>query len=127
MILDRLGGDRVLSQEPQAECILVAAMVPRSQERQYQASVSWFTDRARDVFGAHYYAEPDQGDQFWTVDDLESTDAPHAPVVLAYDERLVLFRDLSEVASDVLLEGEPYKELVQRVRTSHQRLKGGPR
>ena len=39
--------------------------------------------------------EPDQDDQFWTVDDLESTDAPHAPVAVAYDERLVLFRDLS--------------------------------
>lgn len=127
MILDRLGGDRVLAQEPQAECVLVAAMVPRSQERQYQASVAGFTDRARDMFSAHYYAEPEQDDQFWTVDDLESTDAPHAPVAVAYDERLVLFRDLNEVAKEVLLEGEPYHELVQRVRTSHQRLKGGRR
>ncbi len=127
MILDRLGGDRVLSQEPQAECVLVAAMVPRSQERQYRASVAGFTDRARDVFSGHYYSEQDQGDEFWTVDDLESTDAPHVPVVLSYDERLALFRDLSEVATNVLLEGEPYRKLVERVRTGHQRLKGGPR
>ena len=126
VILDRLGADRVHAQEPQAECVLVAAMVPRSQERQYQESVSTFTDRARDAFSAHYYSEPEQGDEFWTMDDVESTDAPHVPVVLSYDERLALFRDLSEV-KDVLLEGEPYKQLAERVRTVRQRMRGSRR
>ena len=123
MILERLGADRVRAQKPQAECVLVAAMVPRSQERQYQESVTWFTDRAQDVFSARYYAAPEQGDQFWTVDDVESSDAPHVPVPLSYDERLVLFRDLNEVAKDVLLEGEPYRRLVERVRTSQARVR----
>ena len=127
MIIDRLGGDRVRLGRPQAECVLVAAMIPRSQERQFQESKSWFTDRARDVFTSSYYSEPDQGDEFWTVDDVESTDAPHVPVALSYDERLVLFREVSEVATDVLLEGEPYRDLVERLRASHDRLKEGSR
>ncbi|MDE0449347.1 MAG: P-loop NTPase [Spirochaetaceae bacterium] len=121
MILERLGADQVRAQRPQAECVLVAAMVPRSQERQYQESVAWFTDRAQDVFSDRYYAAPDQGDQFWTVDDVESSDAPHVPVPLSYDERLVLFRELDEVAKDVLLDGEPYRRLAERVRTSQAR------
>jgi cellulose biosynthesis protein BcsQ len=123
MILERLGADRVRAQKPQAECVLVAAMVPHSQERQYKESVTWFTDRAQDVFSARYYAAPEQGDQFWTVDDVESSDAPHVPVPLSYDERLVLFRDLDEVAKDVLLEGEPYRRLAERVRTSQARVR----
>ena len=123
MILERLGADRVRAQQPQAECVLVAAMVPRSQERQYQESVTGFTDRARDLFSARYYAAPEQGDQFWTVDDVESSDAPHVPVPLSYDERLVLFCDLDEVAKDVLLEGEPYRRLAERVRTSRARVR----
>ena len=123
MILERLGADRVRAQRPQAECVLVAAMVPRSQERQYRQSVTWFTDRAQDVFSACYYAAPEQGDQFWTVDDVESSDAPHVPVPLSYDERLVLFRELEEVAKDVLLEGEPYRRLAERVRTSQARVR----
>ncbi len=123
MILERLGADRIRAQKPQAECVLVAAMVPRSQERQYQESVTWFTDRAQDVFSARYYAAPEQGDRFWTVDDVESSDAPHVPVPLSYDERLVLFRDLGEVAKDVLLNGEPYHRLAERVRTSQARVR----
>jgi len=102
---------------------LVAAMVPRSQERQYREAVTRFTDRAQDVFSDRYYAAPEQGDQFWTVDDVESSDAPHVPVPLSYDERLVLFRDLEEVAKDVLLEGEPYRRLAERVRTSQARVR----
>lgn len=127
LVLDRLGADRVLAGLPQAECVLAAAMVPRSQEGQYQASVSEFTDRARDVFSSCYYSGPEQGDDYWTVHDVQSTDAPHVPVVLPYDERLALFRDLHEVAHNVLLEGEPYKKLVGRVRTGRRRLTRTPR
>lgn len=121
MILDRLGADRLRAQKSQAECVLTAAMVPRSQERQYQKLVAAFTGRARDLFSDHYYAEPDEGDS-WNIEDVENIDAPHVPVVFAYDERLALFRDLHEIASEVLLRGDPYKKLVQRLRTSRQRL-----
>jgi len=127
LILDRLGGERVRRGDPQAECVLVAAMLPRSQERLYHEAVERFTDRARDVFSESYYAEPEERDRFWTLDDLESNDAPHVPVVLPYDERLAVFRDLSEVADSILLKEEPYKQLVEHLRASLKRLQGSSR
>ena len=125
-ILDRIGGERVRADKPQAECLLAAAMVPRTVERQFDELVERFTDRAREVFGRHYYAavaELASPDQFWTLDNLEDTDAPHVPVVLPYDERLATFRDLSEVAEPVLLRGEPYRRLAGRLRDAANRLR----
>lgn len=125
-ILDRIGGKRVRADKPQAECLLAAAMVPRTVERQFDELVERFTDRAREVFSRHYYADVAElvsPDQFWTLDDLEDTDAPHVPVALPYDERLATFRDLSEVAEPVLLRGEPYRRLAGRLRDAADRLR----
>ena len=82
-----------------------------------------FTDRAREVFSEHYYAAPEPADEFWTLDDLESADAPHVPIVLPYEERLASFRDLTEVAEPILLRG-PYIELSERLRAGLRRSKG---
>lgn len=118
LVLDRLGADRVRQGEPQVAAALVAAMVPRSQEAVYRDAVARFTDRARDVFSERYYAKPDAelAETFWTLDDLESGDAPHVPVVLPYDERLAVFRDLSEIADPVLRGEETYRALTDHVR-----------
>ena len=129
-ILDRIGGDRVRAGRPQAECVLAAAMVPRTVERQFKELVERFTDRAREVFSEHYYADPaaiDAPDEFWTLDDLESTDAPHVPVVLPYEERLATFRDLHEIAEPILLGGEPYQALTGRLRNVIGRFRGSGR
>ena len=118
LILDRLGGDRIRNGQPQAECLLTASMVPRSDESLYQMLVSRFTERARDAFSDHYYAEPDDAsDDLWTLSDIESVDAPHVPVVLPYDERLATFRDLHDVAEGILLRAGPYRDLAERLRT----------
>ena len=127
-ILDRIGGERVRADKPQAqaECLLAAAMVPRTVERQFEKLVERFTDRAREVFSRHYYAaaaELASPDEFWTLDDLEDTDAPHVPVALPYDERLATFRDLSEIAEPVLLRGEPYRRLAGRLRGAANRFR----
>ena len=125
-ILDRIGGKRVRADKPQAECLLAAAMVPRTVERQFDELVERFTDRAREAFSRHYYADAAElasADEFWTLDDLEDTDAPHVPVALPYDERLATFRDLSEVAEPVLLRGEPYRRLAGRLRDAADRLR----
>ena len=107
LILDRLGGDRIRNGKPQAECLLAASI---------QGLVSRFTERARDAFSTHYYAEPDETpDELWTLSDLESDDAPHVPVVLPYEERLATFRDLSDVAEAVLLRDGPYRDLAGRL------------
>lgn len=129
-ILERIGGDRVRAGLPQAKCLLAAAMVPRSDERLFRELVDRFTDLARDSFSAQYYADSadlDSPDEFWTLDDLESTDAPHVPVVLPYVERLATFRDLSEVAEPVLLGGEPYRRLVSRLRDATAGFRGSGR
>lgn len=117
LVLDRLGGDRVRRGESQAATVLVAAMVPRVQEADYARLVARFTDRAEGVFRERYYATPSEevADRLWTLDDLESGDAPHVPVVLPYDQRLAVFRTLSEVSDTVLLAEEPYRRLAERV------------
>ena len=120
LILERLGGDRVRRNEPQSECLLVASMVPRFDQALFRRYEERFADRGRDVFSRCYYAEPAASDEFWTLDDLESEDAPHVPVVVPYDERLATFRHLSEVAEPVLL-GDPYRELTERLRTGFRR------
>ena len=118
LILERLGGNRVREGKPQAECLLVASMVPRSDQSLFEQLVRRFTDRSRDAFSAHYYAAPEgEPDTLWTLNDLESDDAPHVPVVLPYDERLATFRDLGEVADSILL-GDSYEELARRIWTS---------
>ena len=109
------------------DCLLAAAMVPRSDERLFRELVDRFTDQARDSFSAQYYADLDSPDEFWTLGDLESTDAPHVPVVLPYVERLATFRDLSEVAEPVLLGGEPYRRLVSRLRDTAAGFRGSGR
>ena len=126
VILERLGGDRVRQGEPQAECMLVASMVPRSDETLFGGHVERFTDRARDAFSQHYYAEPEEGDEFWTLDDLESADAPHVPIVLPYEERLASFQNLTDVAESILLRG-PYIELSERLQAGVRRSGGRDR
>ena len=121
LVLERLGGERVRRGEAQSECVLAAGMVPRSQEKLFEEAVSRFTDKARDVFSHHYYAETPS--EFWSLDDVESGDAPHVPVALPYDERLALFRDLSEVAAPVLLKAEPFAQLAERLTAGVARLK----
>lgn len=123
LILRRLGGDRVREDKPQTECMLVASMVPRSDEALFRECVERFTDRAREIFSRHYYAEPEAPDEFWTLDDLESADAPHVPTVLPYEERLATFRDLTEVAEPILLRGS-YTELFERLTTGFRRFRG---
>ena len=127
-VLERLGRDRMRDGKAQAECLLVASMVPRFDERLFQTMVERFTDRARDVFSECYYAdlaESESPAEFWTLDDIERTDAPHVPVVLPYDHRLVMFHGLNEVAKPVLLcEGGPYQDLVGRLRIGAGRFKG---
>ena len=61
------------------------------------------------------------------ADDLESTDAPHVPVVLPYEERLATFRDLHEIAEPILLGGEPYQALTGRLRNVIGRFRGSGR
>jgi hypothetical protein len=114
-VIDRLGRQRVLADQTQAEIVLVQAMVPSTAESARVATTA-FAERAREEFTQIYYAvEPgDPGDdRFWDVRDLDSEDAPHAPLVIAYRENLAHFRDVADVA-DTLCEGN-YVAVAERI------------
>lgn len=98
-VLDRLGRQRLLEDKPQAEVLLVQAMLPASSESR-QIAADAFAERARREFADYYYAaEPEEAeDNRWNVRDLESADAPHAPATLPYQEALAHFRDIEAVA-----------------------------
>lgn len=123
LLLDQLGRQRLQESTPrsQAECIWVAAMIPR-QQQQYHASIAAFHTRSRDLFAERYYADPEYGEDYWTTDDLESIDSPHVPVVIPYEPLLADYRELAEVANSVLLKDNHYRQLVDRLRTCRKRL-----
>lgn len=114
-VLDRLGRDRVLKNKPQAEVLLVQTMVPPTAETARRV-IETFAERARFEFSESYYAEEPQDsadDRFWDVRDLDSADAPHMPVTLAYEQQLADFRDIAAVA-DYLRERE-YVAIAERI------------
>lgn len=122
LLLDRLGAQRVQSPtpRPQAECVWVASMVP---QRGHQQVMARFTERSRDLFAMKYYADPNDGDGPWTLDDLEDDDAPHVPVAILYDPILVDLSSATDVSED-LLRSWPYRSLVNRMLTGRERLAG---
>lgn len=111
-VLDRLGQDRVLADQPQAEVLLVQAMVPVGEQPARWARER-FEARAVQTFEQRYYASVEEGesddagaaDRFWTLDDQQSQDAPHQPWPINYDPRLASFGDIAEVA-DALCRGD---------------------
>jgi hypothetical protein len=99
-VIDRLGRQRLLVGKAQAEILLIQAMAPATGESR-QLATGAFAERARKEFEDYYYAsEPDDTeDDAWNVrDDLDSADAPHAPLVFPYNEALAHFRDVEAVA-----------------------------
>ncbi|MFZ2648778.1 MAG: hypothetical protein WA210_01605 [Burkholderiaceae bacterium] len=114
-VLDRLGKERVFAERPQAELLLVQAMVPSGEPG--KAAKEAFAARAEEEFDQRYYAaeEDDAGsdDRFWTLADKGSQDAPHALMPVDYDSRLASFGDIAEVA-DTLCSG-PYPPIAERI------------
>lgn len=114
-VLDRLGKERVLAERPQAEVLLVQAMVPAGEPG--KAAKVAFAARAEQEFESRYYAaeESDAGrdDAFWTLADKGGQDAPHAPMPVDYDTRLASFEDIAE-AADTLGSG-PYPPVAERI------------
>jgi len=84
-----------------------------------------FADRSRDEFAELYY-EDIAWDRFmttkdteklegrWTIDDIESNDAPHVPVPIRYDEVLSDFCNIDEVAGTIV-ESPDYQSLSNRI------------
>jgi hypothetical protein len=113
LVLDRLGKERVLAEQPQAEVLLVQAMVPIGEPGKVARAA--FAARADEEFDARYYAaeEGDSDDRFWTLGDKDSLDAPHESMPVEYDSKLASFGDIGEIA-DALC-GGPYPPIVERI------------
>lgn len=123
-VLDRLGKDRIVADRPQAEVLLVQAMVPAGEAGEW-AKTS-FAGRAQEAFEERYYAEATDDadkDQFWTVGDMQSQDAPHVPVPVEYDARLASFSDVADVAEALC--GGAYLEVGTRIVSRFVREGGG--
>lgn len=112
LVIERLGAQRVLADKQQGDCVMVHAMVPRAPELSKPATQR-FADRARDEFTELYYTESGL-DNFWSIEDLESSDAPHVPVPIRYDEVLADFRNLDDVAGTIV-ESQDYLSLTNRI------------
>lgn len=115
LVLDRLGGERVQESLAQADCVVVQAMIPPDSTAARLARED-FKTRSRDEFADRYYSEADPAveERLWTVEDLESDDAPHVPVPVAYNPRLAHFKDIADVA-DLLADDPEYRALADRV------------
>lgn len=113
LVLDRLGKQRVLAERPQAELLLVQAMVPTGEPG--KSAKEAFYARAEEEFETRYYAaeEGDADDRFWTLSDKGSQDAPHASMPVEYDNRLASFGDITDIV-DALCVG-PYPPIVERI------------
>ena len=112
LVLDRLGKERLFDERPQAEILLVQAMVPSGEPG--KAAKEAFAARAEEEFDDRFYATQESDpDRFWTLGDKDSKDAPHASMPVDYDSKLAAFGDIAEVA-DALCSG-PYPPIVERI------------
>lgn len=118
-VVHRLGADRLQAGIPQAECVLVQAMVPESTSGSHVAK-SYFNARVEDIYRDHYYQRGETApgaaileESTWNLDDLGLAEAPHRAVAIPYREPLADFRDLKEVLS--IVDEAPYREVAARI------------
>ena len=120
-VVHRLGADRLHAGLPQAECVLVQAMLPGSTVGGDVAK-GFFDARVEDIYRDHYYyrqrspggmQELPAEDAIWTLDEMALPHAPHRAIAIPYRERIADFRDLSDVLKD--LQEEPYREIAARI------------
>ncbi len=113
-VVHHLGYEQARRGLPQAECMVVQAMVPDNTEVARLAEDT-FAARVEGIFSDDYYAErTDEEDRVWSVDDMSSSVAPHVPVPISYRGKLAHFRDVAEVA-DTLVSDPDYVRLRKRL------------
>jgi MinD-like ATPase involved in chromosome partitioning or flagellar assembly len=113
-VVRHLGFEQARRELPQRECIVVQAHVPDSTEAA-KTSRDYFSSRVEDIFRNGYYSKrPTEDDHTWSLDDLESEVAPHAPVFISYRGRLAHFSVIDEV-SEILVSDPEYKALHERI------------
>jgi hypothetical protein len=114
LVLDRLGKHRVQNRRSQSEVLLIHAMVPSGEAG--RIGIRNFEARAEIEFTSRYYAEvaeDSDSDTYWDISDIDSSDAPHVPVPVEYENRLAAFPDVADVA-DALSSGA-YASIAERI------------
>ncbi len=104
LAITHLGKDMIQSGRVQRDCAIVHSMVSPSvpvKEKQLQR----FREKAFQVFCDNYYDSADSTAGEWPVPDPESTESPHFPCFLTWDEKVRSYQYLGEIA-DVLCTGE---------------------
>jgi len=87
---------------PQAECLVVHAMIPDSAKSGEEARSS-FAARIEDIFRDGYYAEEsDEENRVWSLEDLASRAAPHVPVPLPYRGEYAFFDSIDQIADPLM-------------------------
>lgn len=110
-VITRCGEDRIKRGQTQSDMLLVHAMVPADQGKKPHER---FEARSEREFSERYYASPESDkDNLWSMDDMESSQAPHIPVHVDYDSRLASFGDIEPVA-DILCQS-PYSIIAERI------------
>lgn len=110
-IIELMGKDRILSDLPQSEIILVQAMIPENPETAKRVKLL-FKERSEEVFEDLYYAEDSDGqtdDRFWFLQDKTNPNPPHDPITISYSQRIAEATSIDDIA-DALCE-RPYTEL----------------
>ena len=113
-VVHRLGYGAAQQGTPQAECVVVQAMVPEATEVSAAAQAD-FGGQVEAIFRKEYYAaDADEEDRLWSLDDLASSVAPHAPVAIPYRASLAFFQQIDQVVE--LLATDPgYQQLTARI------------
>jgi MinD-like ATPase involved in chromosome partitioning or flagellar assembly len=113
-VVRHLGFEQARRELPQRECIVVQAHVPDSTEVA-KAARDYFASRIEDIFRNGYYSQQStEDDRTWSLDDLESEVAPHAPISISYRGRLAHFSAIDEI-SEILVSDPEYTTLHQRI------------
>lgn len=113
-IVHHLGYDAARRGRPQAECVVVQAMVPESRSAAEPARQA-FAAALEAIFREGYYAsEPDEDDAIWSLADLESRVAPHVPVPISYRVALAHYRSIDDIAH-ILLDDPEHVALHTRI------------
>jgi MinD-like ATPase involved in chromosome partitioning or flagellar assembly len=119
IVVRQLGIERIESTSSQADVVVVQTMIPP--DRQIAAEeIERFEELAYDVFSDSYYLEADENSDnegAWTMEDIESRDAPHRPEIISYNQRLMTSRNIHDIA-DITRTDHEYLQLAERIRRS---------
>lgn len=106
-VVRHLGYEQALNNIPQAECLIVQALVPDNTVSAKESKAT-YSQAVEDIFRYGYYAsEPDEKNTVWSLQDLATRTAPHVPVSLPYRGELAFFNSIDEIA-DTLMRDPAY-------------------